>query len=329
MRVDKSMVDILHSNSKLSGVSMIKGPDNTKLLLQQQDGHGQLVFYPLFSGITLAYNHIQSPTWPESEFEDAAAPFKINYCISGRCELLLNSNSYVYVKEGELALSNQVTQKQYIYPTKQYEGIELYIDVAAAQKNMPWLKKEFGIDLAQMVLNYCGDEKTYIAEATIKVEAILKKLWNMADAGTAAQMKLGVVELLCLLAAQKDFSQPSSRTFYTETQVEIAKKAEQILTADISKHHPIRCLAQQFAVSESSIKNYFRGVYGQNISDYLRNYRVTIAKQMLAETERPISEISVMLGYTNQGKFAAIFKSVVGRSPLDYRRTVRLAKIQH
>ena len=107
----------------------------------------------------------------------------------------------------------------------------------------------------------------------------------------------------------------------------IAKKAEQILTADLRKHIPVRLLAEKFSVGETSLKNYFRGVYGQNISTYLREVRMKAAAEFLANTSRPIAEIAEQVGYSNQGKFAAVFKKQFGMSPLEYRRAQKLAAL--
>ena len=102
---------------------------------------------------------------------------------------------------------------------------------------------------------------------------------------------------------------PKTCGFYTETQVEIAKRAAQILSDDLRQHIPIRQIAERFLVSETSLKNYFRGVYGQNISTWLREIRMNEAARLLSDTKRPIAEISEQVGYSNQGKFAAVLKS--------------------
>ena len=106
---------------------------------------------------------------------------------------------------------------------------------------------------------------------------------------------------------------PKTCGFYTETQVEIAKRAAQILSDDLRQHIPVRQIAERFSVSETSLKNYFRGVYGQNISTWLREIRMNEAARLLSDTKRPIAEISEQVGYSNQGKFAAVFKKQFGR----------------
>lgn len=48
------------------------------------------------------------------------------------------------------------------------------------------------------------------------------------------------------------------------------------------------------------------------------------AAEFLTDTSRPIAEIAEQVGYSNQGKFAAVFKKQFGMSPLEYRRRKHL-----
>ena len=137
-----------------------------------------------------------------------------------------------------------------------------------------------------------------------------------------SQMKLYTLTLFSLLLTQKPASAPKPRTFFTEMQVHIAKEVEKIITTDLSKHYPAHQLASKFSISETSLKNYFRGVFGQNISFYLREVRMKKAAELLKNTNLPVSKIAEQVGYMNQSKFAAVFKKQMEMAPLEYRRFV-------
>ena len=138
--------------------------------------------------------------------------------------------------------------------------------------------------------------------------------------------RLHVLELLnCLM--EENGCREKTYVSYTNAQVEIAKKAEKILTEDLSSHIPVRQVARQFGVSETSLKNYFRGVYGKNISVYLHDLRMAAAQKALVSTSLPVSEIASEVGYTKQGKFAQVFKNAYGYAPLEYRRMKKLENI--
>ena len=108
---------------------------------------------------------------------------------------------------------------------------------------------------------------------------------------------------------------------------DIAKRVEKIITSDLRQHHPAWELAAQFSVSETSLKNYFRGVFGQNISIYLREVRMKKAAELLTSTRLSVAEIAELVGYMNQSKFASVFKKQFGLSPLEYRRSKKLENI--
>ena len=156
---------------------------------------------------------------------------------------------------------------------------------------------------------------------------ILERLWQFYETPSPYSRALRVLELLHLLLDAGNVVKEKTLTFYTSVQVEIAKKAEQILTADLKQHIPMKQIAQQFGVSETSLKNYFRGVYGKNVSDYLRDLRMSMAEKLLTETTLSISEIASQIGYTKQGKFAEVFRQQFQINPLEYRRTKKIQKL--
>lgn len=60
---------------------------------------------------------------------------------------------------------------------------------------------------------------------------------------------------------------------------------------------------------------------GCSFTEYLRNCRVCHAATLLTNTELPIQEIAYGVGYTNALYFSRIFRSVMGLSPTEYRKT--------
>ena len=52
---------------------------------------------------------------------------------------------------------------------------------------------------------------------------------------------------------------------------------------------------------------------------YMIIERVNVAKKLLQTTEMKISEISLMVGFADQGNFIRTFKSIVEVTPKTYR----------
>ena len=241
--------------------------------------------------------------------------------------MLLDDNSYIYLKEKDFCISRQTSQSESYFPTKYYRGITMYFDPDFFTEANSNVEDLFIMNLSQLPEIYFEKKDTYIAEASSEMRRILDRLWQFYEALSPFYMKLSVLELLHLLLDSRNVVQEKTLTFYTNIQVEMAKKAEQILTADLKQHIPVKQIAQQFGISETSLKNYFRGVYGKNVSAYLRDLRMNIAEKLLIETKLPISEIASRVGYTKQGKFAEVFRQQFQMNPLEYRRSKKLEKI--
>ena len=286
------MESILKNSDTVLGVEWKSGPNSSELLLEQEDGRGRMVFHPLFPGVTLAFIQVSASNWPESEANAELRPLLINYCVAGRSELLLDDGAYIYLKENDFAVSEQTAQDGYIFPTRLYQGIKIYFDIEQLSQNAQELMSAFELDFTLLRENYCRRQKTYINEADSTLTAIFRKLWALSEQPSLFYLRIYTLELIYELLHTEP--RPSKTCgFYTELQVGIAKKAEQILTADLRKHIPVRLLAEKFSVGETSLKNYFRGVYGQNISTYLREVRMKPAAPLQKSRSRlaiPIRE---------------------------------------
>ena len=102
---------------------------------------------------------------------------------------------------------------------------------------------------------------------------------------------------------------------------------KELLVKDLSQHIPIRTIASSYGVSETSLKNYFRSVYGVTVSQYLNEARMHLAGKLLTTTTMSISDIARNCGYTNQGRFAKIFRDYYHMKPLDYRRNASIHSV--
>lgn len=317
------MEDVLKECLEQPHISLKTNPIGNELILNHNGQKGRMLFIPVLEGITLAYIDIHAASWPAPDLHsnNGKGPFVINYCVDGRCEMLLNNGHYVYVSTNQYSLSQQYAQNQYQYPNSLYQGIELFIDVDTNSL----ILEELGINLITLVKKYCRNEATYIAPTDSKIESAFQHLWNIKEQ-SLLQMRLAVLSLLALFTEEK---QPIQKQciFYTQSQVEIAKQAEKICIQDLSQHHSVKELAQLFSISETSLKNYFRAVYGQNISIYMKEKRMQKAAELLEESQQNIAYIANQVGYTNQSKFANVFKSFYQVTPFEYRRQYRLKKV--
>lgn len=325
--------EIMKKCVEIPSVSVKKNENSIELCMKQINGKGSMTFFSLFPGISIAYVFINSPTWPMpdlSNSNNSSTPLSLNYCITGRCELSLDNSSFFYIKDGEFCISTRSAEEQYTYPLRVYEGLEFLIDRDILSNHAKYINDVFHIDINKLIDIYCSLDKVYISQCTEDIKHILLKIWRLYDEEPSHAiflMQLYTLELLEKLVYEKHMLQSKPSTFFTATQVKIAQETERIITSDLKQNHPAWKLANMFSISETSLKNYFRGIYGQNISVYLREIRMNAAARMLEKTKMPISKISEQVGYMNQSKFASVFKLQYNISPLEYRRKKALEQI--
>jgi len=74
------------------------------------------------------------------------------------------------------------------------------------------------------------------------------------------------------------------------------------------------------AMSKANFMRFFKQVSGQSFLNYLIRYRIARAQSLLSTTDKPIAEISALSGFCGQSHFGRSFHSLVGLTPLNYRR---------
>jgi len=82
-------------------------------------------------------------------------------------------------------------------------------------------------------------------------------------------------------------------------------------------------VATEVRVPRRLLDRKFQQVLGRTIHDELQRAKVAEAKRLLVETDDKLLVISVRAGFAHAPQLCNVFKSVVGMSPMEYRRAVR------
>ena len=80
-------------------------------------------------------------------------------------------------------------------------------------------------------------------------------------------------------------------------------------------------LEKKFYRTKSDIIKQFKKAYGTTPHAYLMSLRVQAAKNLLANTKKTTKEIAEYLCYSSEYHFSNMFKSKVGVSPKEYRKS--------
>ncbi|MFC4779276.1 helix-turn-helix domain-containing protein [Paenibacillus sp. GCM10023252] len=78
-------------------------------------------------------------------------------------------------------------------------------------------------------------------------------------------------------------------------------------------------LAAEAGLSRHHFCKAFRKLTGLTPMQYLRNKRIEQAAYLLSSTDKSIADIAVQTGFDTTSYFGKVFRSVVGRTPTEYR----------
>lgn len=92
-----------------------------------------------------------------------------------------------------------------------------------------------------------------------------------------------------------------------------------LLTQSPEKEYSLNGLAQQAAMSVSSLRSKFRLAYGCTIFDFLRDCRLALAHRYLLEGHS-VQQAAWMSGYQHATNFSTAFRRRYGISPVEIRR---------
>jgi two-component system response regulator YesN len=91
-------------------------------------------------------------------------------------------------------------------------------------------------------------------------------------------------------------------------------KEEKMRAEDIARH-------TGYAVAW--LQKRFKRESGYTLNHYIQRYRVEMAKRLLRETDRGITDIALDCGCSSSQQFCRVFRRIAGETASQYRRTAR------
>jgi AraC-like DNA-binding protein len=131
---------------------------------------------------------------------------------------------------------------------------------------------------------------------------------------------LKVRELLYQLL-QNSFKRDVKAYNFTPFETARIHEARSILEHHIDKKPPsIKALSKLVALNEFKLKTGFRKYFNSGIFEWLMERKMQHAKQLILSTNKPIKEISSLIGYPRTTNFITAFRRQFGVTPGSLRR---------
>lgn len=98
------------------------------------------------------------------------------------------------------------------------------------------------------------------------------------------------------------------------------KLAIKYITDHYNKDIAINDLAERFTMSPNYFSSIFKKETGKTTINYIKEVRLTKAKEYLVKSEKSVVDIAKEVGYEDSQYFFKVFKKATGQTPLQYRK---------
>lgn len=283
--------------------------------------------YVIFPGVELTLNEYKGNKF-KCKHQPLENIMQINYCLEGRMGWQLHNGDYIYLAENDISLHmvNNCAMSFITLPLKYYKGISIFIDLEKVNMNKSVVLKQMNLNFLQLKQKYCYNGQTTVLPATVDIKNLFSLLTIVPDEYKSVYFNLKFEELLLFLGIL-DLSQIKEKEIYPASTVNIIKSIHTKLTANLKERPTIEKLSKEFLINTSTLKQVFKIVYGKPIAQYMKDYRMRKAANLLCQSNMTVREIAEALGYENQSKFSVAFKEIMQISPTQYRSYYKMKKI--
>lgn len=152
-----------------------------------------------------------------------------------------------------------------------------------------------------------------------------RKLVAVEGEGEVADMLRAArsMELLCGLFAAlvaKKMVEVRGATTLTEQDIGRVAKAHEMVTENWQERLTVSSVAQRCGLNKAKLTRGFRELYSCTIPEALTERRLERARELLAQSDLPVSSIAYRCGYANNASFTRAFVRRFGATPTEIRR---------
>jgi len=155
-----------------------------------------------------------------------------------------------------------------------------------------------------------------------KVGNILQKMTKVNGLERYIEL-LKVFRLLIQIEDRVNLSLPSSLSNSFIAGNELINKVYDYVFKNIQTGVSLNEAAALMYKEPASFCRYFKNKTNQTFMSYVKNVRIGMASKMLAETNKPITQICYECGYNNLANFNHYFKVIINKTPSHYRKDFR------
>ncbi|ALM47703.1 hypothetical protein AMR72_01580 [Flavobacterium psychrophilum] len=160
-------------------------------------------------------------------------------------------------------------------------------------------------------------------QITPEMYTILNDIVHCDKEGVIKQLFIETSVLKLLLLQFEQYETTFVKKEYKSVKVYDIEKLQlvrRLLEENISDNHSLTELSRKSGLNDFKLKKGFKELFGATVFGYLRDLRMTTARDLLIGTSQSIAEIAEQCGYVYVQSFSTAFKSKYGITPEKFRK---------
>lgn len=226
----------------------------------------------------------------------------VEYVLKGRAVITENGKSFS-VEEGDVFLLH-TEQKHEYQPDPKQPWHKIWVQISGP--DAPDLLRMFGLDKVNLISKFPLENEIRKIQSVINANASQETIDREGP-----RLLLELVQLL-----EKEVTARARGAARVSPAYRIRQIVKSNPTGDLSMDR----MAQELHMSKQHLIRIFKQEYGVTPHQYVMDYRTSVAKSMLKETDLPIWEIAERLRFCDPSCFSAFFRKRTGLTPIEYRK---------
>lgn len=286
-------------------------PFITHVIYPVEEGYAKIWLYDVFPGVQLMVTDFGCETCFEKGISQDV--LSINHCHRGRFECAFDSQHYIYLREGDVAINNMLHMPiGSSFPLRYYYGSTIIIFPKVCDQSH--VLAYFGVSAQALIEQHQLHTRCPVFRRDAKVEALYDALYAGLCEPNLPCLRMKMLALLYHFQTTQSLVE-AEETYIQKSVAEKIKHVREHLVKDLEHRVGLQELANAHELSLTQLKKGFKQIYGESPYTYLRNYKMHHAAKLLLETDEKIGNLALALGYQNPSKFSDAFHAVMGCTP--------------
>lgn len=247
--------------------------------------------------------------------EHRHADIELHYCLSGSLDIVIDKTLY-HLCSGELALV--LPMVSHGIPASSTAEHRVLMAILGPS----FLKKQF----AHFSKSLFRSPVCILSGESEAQKELIRLLSESATLATSTEMHADLLltgnlyRICAYLLREYTVREELAENARAPRNVANVEKALELIYYRYAEPITVEDAARATGYGKSNFCKIFKGTVGDTFHSLLNRQRVESACELLRETDLPVAEIAVQVGFGEAKTLCRVFKSLLGRSPGEYRK---------